>query len=46
MPAKYRVAVIGRTGRGDYGHGLSDAWQDVPQTEIVALARGTGASPP
>jgi predicted dehydrogenase len=35
---KYRVAVIGHTGRGDYGHGLDEVWRDVPQTEVVAVA--------
>ena len=35
---KYRVAVIGRTGRGDYGHGLDVVWKDIPQAEIVAVA--------
>jgi len=38
MAKKYRVAVIGRTGHGDYGHELSDAWAAVPQTEVVAVA--------
>lgn len=38
MPEIYRIAVIGRTGKGDYGHGLADAWKDVPKTEIVAVA--------
>ena len=23
-----RAAVIGRTGRGDFGHGLDEAWKD------------------
>jgi predicted dehydrogenase len=35
---KYRVAVIGRTGRGDYGHGLDEVWKHVGQTTIVAVA--------
>lgn len=35
---KYRVAVIGRTGRGNYGHGLDVVWNDVEQAEIVAVA--------
>ena len=35
---KYRVAVIGRTGRGDYGHGLDVVWKDIPQAEVVAVA--------
>ena len=25
-PNKYRVAVIGRTGKGNYGHGLGTVW--------------------
>jgi predicted dehydrogenase len=36
--AKYRVAVIGRTGQGDYGHGLDVVWNDIEQAEIVAVA--------
>ncbi len=35
---KYRVAVIGHTGRGGYGHGLDTMWQAIPATEIVAIA--------
>jgi predicted dehydrogenase len=38
MSEKLRVAIIGSTGRGDYGHGLDVAWKEVPQAEIVALA--------
>ena len=30
--------MIGRTGRGDYGHNLDTVWLDVPQTEVVAVA--------
>ncbi len=33
-----RVAVIGHTGRGDYGHGIDKVWLRVPQAEIVAVA--------
>ncbi len=33
-----RVAVIGHTGRGNYGHGLDTMWLKVPETEIVAVA--------
>lgn len=36
--AKYRVAVIGRTGKGNYGHGLDRVWGAVPDTEIVGVA--------
>lgn len=38
MPAKYRVAVIGQTGRGNYGHGLDVAWLQLPNCEIVGVA--------
>lgn len=33
-----RVAVIGRTGKGNYGHGLDTIWLQVPNVEIVAIA--------
>ncbi|QDT10944.1 Gfo/Idh/MocA family protein [Planctomycetes bacterium K23_9] len=33
-----RVAVIGHTGRGNYGHGLDTVWQKIPGVEIVAVA--------
>jgi predicted dehydrogenase len=33
-----RVAVIGHTGRGDYGHGLDTMWLKLPETELVAVA--------
>ncbi len=36
--AKYRVAVIGRTGQGNYGHGLDVVWSDLEQVEVVAVA--------
>ncbi len=36
--AKYRVAVIGRTGRGDYGHNLDVAWKSIEQAELIAVA--------
>jgi len=35
---KRRVAIIGHTGRGNYGHGLDTVWLDFPQVEIVGLA--------
>lgn len=37
MP-NYRVAVIGRTGRGNYGHGLDVVWLQIPNAQIVAVA--------
>ncbi len=35
---KYRVGVIGHTGRGNYGHGLDRGWLEIPEAEIVAVA--------
>jgi predicted dehydrogenase len=37
-PAKYRVAIIGRTGRGDYGHNLDKTWLDIENVNIIAVA--------
>jgi predicted dehydrogenase len=34
----YRAAVIGRTGRGNYGHGLDVVWKQLPHVRIVAVA--------
>src|SRR5947209_5969559 len=38
MAKRYRVAVIGRTGKGNYGHGLDVVWKAVENVEIVAVA--------
>ncbi|MDB5311659.1 MAG: ntdC 2 [Gemmataceae bacterium] len=39
MPAnKYRVAVIGRTGKGNYGHALDTVWLKTDRAEVVAVA--------
>jgi predicted dehydrogenase len=38
MQKIYRVAVIGHTGRGNYGHGIDTVWLSLPETEIVAVA--------
>lgn len=38
MAAKYRVAIIGSTGRGDYGHLIDTCWLGQAQAEIVAVA--------
>lgn len=37
MP-NYRVAVIGHTGRGNYGHGIDRVWLELPQCKIVGVA--------
>lgn len=34
----YRAAVIGRTGRGDYGHSLDLAFLNEPKLKVVAVA--------
>jgi predicted dehydrogenase len=38
MPQIYRVAVIGRTGKGNYGHGLDTVWLNFDNVEVVAVA--------
>lgn len=38
MPQHYRVAVIGATNRGNYGHGLAEVWQNFPDCELVGIA--------
>ena len=39
MPDKVRVAIIGHTGRGDYGHGLDVCWREMSdEATIVAVA--------
>lgn len=38
MARKYRVGIIGATGRGDYGHGLDRAFDDTERFEVVAVA--------
>jgi predicted dehydrogenase len=40
---KLRVAVIGHTGHGDYGHGLDAVWLRVPEVELVAVADADAA---
>jgi len=37
-PAAYRAAVIGHTGRGNYGHGLDVVWLNIPNVKVVAVA--------
>jgi len=34
----YRVGVIGRTGKGNYGHGLDKVWTDIPNATVIAVA--------
>lgn len=43
MPAKYRVGVIGHTGRGNYGHGLATVWSSLDDCEVVGVADADAA---
>jgi predicted dehydrogenase len=38
MPRNFNVAVIGHTGRGNYGHGLDVVWRSFDNVQIVAVA--------
>lgn len=38
MSMEYRVAVIGHTGRGNYGHGLDTVWLEMPNCQIVGVS--------
>ena len=37
-PSVFHAAVIGHTGRGDYGHGLDLVFNDLPGVRVVAVA--------
>lgn len=36
--AKTRVAIIGHTGKGNYGHGLDTIWKQFEDIDVVAVA--------
>lgn len=38
MATNYKVAVIGHTGKGNYGHGIDTVWLEIPECEIVGVA--------
>ncbi len=38
MPDQWRVAVIGHTQHGNYGHDVDNVWLDLPNVEIIAVA--------
>jgi predicted dehydrogenase len=40
---KFRVGVIGHTGRGNYGHGIDVMWLQVPETTLAAVADADAA---
>lgn len=35
---KYRIGIIGHTGKGNYGHGIDTVWLRMPNTQIVGVA--------
>jgi len=35
---RYRVAVIGHTGRGNYGHGIDTVWRAFGNMDLLAIA--------
>jgi predicted dehydrogenase len=37
-PKRWRAAIIGHTGHGDYGHGLDVAFNGLPNVEVIAIA--------
>lgn len=38
MSSTYRVAVIGHTGRGNYGHHIDMVWTKVPDVAVVGVS--------
>ena len=41
----YKVAIIGHTGRGNFGHGLDTMWASVEGVKVVAVSdAGAGAN--
>ncbi len=38
MATTYRAAVIGRTGRGNYGHKIHRAYEGMSNVQVVAIA--------
>jgi predicted dehydrogenase len=37
-PERYRAAIIGKTGGGDYGHGYDQVFKDIESVQVVAVA--------
>ena len=42
-PRKFRVGIIGATGRGDYGHAVDIPFTKLPNVEVVAVSDGNPA---
>jgi predicted dehydrogenase len=43
MPDKLKVAIIGHTGRGNYGHGFDTCWSAMDEAQIVGVADANDA---
>lgn len=43
MPNKLKIAVIGHTGRGNYGHGFDTCWREMKEVQIVGVADANDA---
>lgn len=43
MAKKYKVGIIGATGRGDYGHAVDAAFKKLDNVEVVAVADASEA---
>lgn len=43
-PRRYKVAVFGSTGRGNYGHQVDTAWIDHPRAEVIAVCDANKAA--
>lgn len=40
---KHKAAIIGHTGRGNFGHGLDTVWLQIPDAAIVGVADANSA---
>lgn len=38
MPDRYRIAVVGATKRGNYGHSVDTGWNRIENAEVVGVA--------
>ena len=38
MAKRYRIGIIGRTGKGNYGHGLDTVWKEIDRAEVAAVS--------
>ena len=45
MSKRYKAGVIGRTGAGDYGHGLANRYRDLEQVDFSRCGRPRSRGP-